>query len=54
MYIWGENVMSRKIEIWYPGECFLKGIRLTRGGSVFKLQFIMSLKIISIFKAGKR
>lgn len=54
MYIWGEILTSRKIEIWGPDKWFLKGIRLIRGRSVFKLQFIMSLKIISIFKAGEK
>lgn len=42
----GRNSMSGKTEIWCPDDCFLKGIRLTRGESVFKLQFNVSLKII--------
>lgn len=50
----GGDLMLRKIEIWYPDKWFLKEIRLIRDRSVFKLQFIMSLKIISIFKAGEK
>lgn len=37
MYILEENLMLGEIEMWWFGECFLKGIKFRRGGSVFKL-----------------